>query len=248
MYQAIGAAASTAVDLLSSLMPAKKVTTGVTQASPNPFDLLSSGGATSAQKAGSSSQSGGLSAGTFSALLASLDPTQPQPAPTSKSNALKDLFAQIDGNGDGQITKSEFETALGAGGTNIAAADSVFAKLDTSGDGTVSLKELGSALKGAGGHHHAHKGGGTGGGGSDALMQALDGASNTSSTNSDGSTTTTLTYADGTKLTMSTPAGGAATLSASSRASSSYQLVDQLVEKRAQDLSAAARQSLSIHI
>ena len=69
-------------------------------------------------------------------------------ASKSRSDALKDLFAQIDGDGDGKITKSEFEDALGAGGTNLAKADSVFGKLDKDGDGTVSLNEMASALKG----------------------------------------------------------------------------------------------------
>ena len=74
-------------------------------------------------------------------------------ASKSRSAALKDLFAQIDGDGDGKITKSEFEKALGAGGTNLQNADSVFGKLDKDGDGSVSLKELASAL-GRKGHHH----------------------------------------------------------------------------------------------
>ena len=69
-------------------------------------------------------------------------------ASKSRSDALKDLFGQIDGDGDGKISKSEFEDALGAGGTNLAQADSVFGKLDKDGDGSVSLKELASALKG----------------------------------------------------------------------------------------------------
>ena len=69
-------------------------------------------------------------------------------ASKSRSSALKDLFGQIDGDGDGKISKTEFETALGAGGTNLAQADSVFGKLDKDGDGSVSLKELASALKG----------------------------------------------------------------------------------------------------
>ena len=72
---------------------------------------------------------------------------------TSLSDPLQDLFSQIDGNGDGQISKSEFENALGAGGTNMAQADNVFSKLDKNGDGNVSLDELKSALQGAGGHH-----------------------------------------------------------------------------------------------
>jgi EF-hand domain pair len=95
------------------------------------------------------------------------------------------LFSQIDGNGDGQITKSEFENALGAGGTNTAAADDVFSKLDTNGDGSVSLDELSSALKGKGGHHghhHAASSSTSGASGStDPLLQALQAGSSTSS-------------------------------------------------------------------
>ena len=64
-------------------------------------------------------------------------------ASKSRSAALKDLFSQIDGDGDGKITKSEFEKALGAGGTNLQNADSVFGKLDKDGDGSVSLEGTG---------------------------------------------------------------------------------------------------------
>ena len=74
-------------------------------------------------------------------------------ASKSRSAALKDLFAQIDGDGDGKISKIGIRNALGAGGTNLKQADSVFGKLDKDGDGSVSLKELASALKG-GKHHH----------------------------------------------------------------------------------------------
>src|SRR6202012_1149987 len=88
-------------------------------------------------------------------------------ASTSPTDALQNLFSQIDANGNGQITKSEFENALGAGGTNTAQADDVFGKLDTNGDGTVSLGELKSALQGTGskggGHHHHHVAPGRGG-------------------------------------------------------------------------------------
>src|SRR6185503_9295659 len=76
---------------------------------------------------------------------------------TSRNDALKDLFSQIDANGDGQITKSEFENALGAGGTNLAQADDVFSKLDGNSDDSVSLDEMSKALIGSGhhgGHHH----------------------------------------------------------------------------------------------
>jgi hypothetical protein len=120
-------------------------------------------------------------------------------ASTSPSSALQDLFSQIDANGDGEISKSEFENALGAGGTNLAQADDVFNKLDTNGDGSVSMSELSSTLKGAGGkggHHHAHAGGfgdgtsgssGTNVASSNPLLQGLQGASGISFMKSNGS-------------------------------------------------------------
>ena len=106
-----------------------------------------------------------ISAQTMSALLdaqSQSSAASTTAASKSRSSALKNLFAQIDGNGDGKITKSEFEEALGAGGTNLAQADSVFGKLDKDGDGSVSLNELASALKPKG-HHHDRDQAGDGG-------------------------------------------------------------------------------------
>ena len=71
---------------------------------------------------------------------------------TSRWDALKDLFAQIDADSDGKLSKSEFENALGAGGTNRQ-ADRVFGKLDKDGNGAVSLDEMMSALNGKGRRH-----------------------------------------------------------------------------------------------
>src|SRR5207302_7702227 len=128
-----------------------------------------------------------------------------------------------------KISKSEFENALGAGGTNLAQADDVFNKLDANGDGTVGLDELSKALKG-GGHHHHHAGSGDAGSSdasgstADPLLQAISGASSNSVTNSDGSTTTSITYADGSKVTLTTPAAS----HTSSAATSTYNLVEQL--------------------
>ena len=130
-------------------------------------------------------------------------------ASKSRSAALKDLFGQIDGDGDGKISKSEFEEALGAGGTNLAQADSVFGKLDKDGDGSVSLKELAAALKGARAITViATRPAVASGASSDPFSQALQGASSTSVANSDGSVTTSLTYADGSKVTMTSAASG----------------------------------------
>jgi hypothetical protein len=155
---------------------------------------------------------------------------------------LKDLFAQIDGDGDGKISKSEFEEALGAGGTNLENADSVFGKLDKDGDGSVSLKELASALRPKGHHNHRDDSNGASGSGSDPFSQALQGASTTSVTNSDGSVTTSLTYADGSKVTMTTAASG----SSSRSATSSYNFIEQMIQRQAQAISSAATGSLSV--
>lgn len=239
---AAGAAAG-AVDFLSSLVKPKSSATNTsgTQSSSSPFSLTNLGktsGSTQILSSSAARTSGTLSPETFNALLAQQDPSKP-------SDALKDLFSQIDGNSDGKITKSEFEDKLGAGGTNTAAADNVFNQMDTDGDGSVSLEEMASALKGkAGGAQHAHGGGGgKGGGGADALMDALQAATTTSTTNSDGSITTTMTYADGTTLTTSQAAPASNT---PSKAASTYNLVDKMTQYRTDSLSTAAKQSLSM--
>ena len=249
MFFALGAASS-AVDALKALTSSKSSsaqTTGVTQNSKSPFDFLSSTSSASAST-GTGSGSGGaqISPETMSALLdaqskSSSTSSTTSPSSQSASDPLKDLFSQIDGNGDGKITKDEFESALGAGGTNLAQADDVFSKLDKDGDGSVSLDEMASALKGGKGHHH-HKAGGSGDSNSDPMMQALQGASSTSVTNSDGSTTTSLTYADGSKVTMTAPASG----SSSSAATSSYNFIEQMIQREAKAISSSATPSLSV--
>jgi hypothetical protein len=264
MLLALGAVSS-ALDALQSLTTSKSSspqTTGFSQTSTNPFDFAStaapSGGSTPASGSNGFSQ---ISPATMSALLAAQSQSSTATttsASTSPSAALQDLFSQLDTNGDGQISKSEFENALGAGGTNIAQADDVFSKLDKNGNGSVSLDELTSAL-GSKGHHNHHVAGsdgssdstgasgsssGTGGSSSDPLLQALQGASATSVTNSDGSTTTSMTYADGSKVTMTSPA---ATTSSSS-ATSSYNIIEQMIAREAQAISSGATQSLSLNV
>ncbi|WP_454626646.1 EF-hand domain-containing protein [Bradyrhizobium cenepequi] len=253
MLFALGAASS-AIDLLKSLTSSKTSSAkpaGQTQDAGNIFDI--SGSTTAPTSAAPSSGSAGsgpapIAPETMSALLdaQSQASTGTAASTTSPSDALKDLFGQIDGDGDGNITKSEFEDALGAGGTNLAQADAVFSKLDKDGDGSVTLDEMSSALKGGSGHHpHVHHhagGGGSGGGGSDALMQALDDGSTTSVTNSDGSVTTTVTKADGSTVTTTS----AASASAASAATSSYNFIDQLVQRQANAISTQTSASLSV--
>jgi hypothetical protein len=244
MLLALGALSST-FDALQSLTAKKSSSSqaAFSQTATTPFDT---GAAVSASSSsGGSAPGGGLSPATMSALLAAQG--QSPGTPAGRSDALKDLFSQLDANSDGQVSKSEFENALGAGGTNLAQADDVFGKLDKNGDGSVSLDEMSSALKGAGGHGHRHKhhvagSDGSSGSDTDPLLQALDGASSTSTTNSDGSTTTSLTYADGSKVTMTS----APTASASTSAASSYNFIEQMIQREAQAISASATSSLSV--
>jgi Ca2+-binding EF-hand superfamily protein len=248
MFLALGAASS-AIDALKALTSSKSSsapTTGVSQNSASPFDLPSSNGSASiGPGSGSGGGSSQISPETMSALLDAQSQSSAGSTTASKSrhSALKDLFGQIDGDGDGKITKSEFEEALGAGGTNLAQADSVFGKLDKDGDGSVSLNELASALKGGKKTHHDHHAASeSDGSNSDPFSQALQGASSTSVTNSDGSVTTSLTYADGSKVTMTSAAGK----SSSTSAASSYNFIDQMIQRQAQAISSGATASLSV--
>jgi len=240
MLLALGAASS-ALDALKALTSSKSSSPKSTgkQEPANPFDL--SGSASASVSTPTSSSGGGskISPATMSALLAAQGQSSTGAANStsnSRADALKDLFSQLDADGNGQISKSEFEDALGAGGTNIAKADEVFGKLDKDGDGTVSLDEMSSALNGAGkGRSHRHAGGSD-----NALQEALQGASSTSVTNSDGSITTSLTYADGSKVTMTSAAG------ASSAATSSYNFIEQMIAREAKAISSASTASLSV--
>jgi Ca2+-binding EF-hand superfamily protein len=161
MLLAFGAA-SAALDAIKSLTskPSSSQPIGFGSASGSPFDISAppSGGSTAVSGSSGGAQ---IAPATLSALLAAQGQSSTggaAPAATNPGSALQDLFSQIDANGDGQITKSEFEQALGAGGTNIAQADHVFSQLDRNGDGSVSIGELGSALQRSGGHPHVHAG------------------------------------------------------------------------------------------
>jgi Ca2+-binding EF-hand superfamily protein len=238
MLLALGAA-STAIDALKSLtssVSSSSASTGFGKRSADPFGLSgdTSPSGSAAPATGFTGGGSQISPATMSALLAAQSQSgSTASAPTSGSSALQDLFSQIDGNGDGQISKSEFENALGAGGTNLAQADDVFSKLDTNGDGSVSLGEMSSALKGAGGkgahHHHAHVGGSSGSG----TNGSATGATSTSVANSNGSTTTSLSYADGSSVSMTS----APATTSSSTATASYNLLEQMIQREAQAIS-----------
>jgi hypothetical protein len=171
---------------------------------------------------------------------------------SSGASKLQSLFGKFDTNGDGQISQSEFENAIGpdADKTKI---DALFAKIDGNGDGAVSQDEMQSAIqKMHGGHHHHHAASGSSGSqGSDPLQVLLSGASadgttSQSATNADGSSTTTITYADGTKVEMTTPAasGNSDAASSNPEAPNFANLLKQLISLQAQ--LAAPTMNLSI--
>jgi hypothetical protein len=248
MMLAFGAAAS-AIDSLFGLASTKQAqSAGSGQDQPNLFafqaDATTSTGSTAASTSGGCSS---ISPETMSALLAAQSQASTV-APKSREDALKDLFGQIDADGDGKITKKEFENALGAGGTNLAQADDVFGKLDKNGDDSVSLGEMSGALKGGHGHHHGHHHMAEGSDdASHPLSQALQGATSTTVTNADGSITTSLTYADGSKVTMTSPAASTAS-GASSKATSSYNFIEQLIQRQANLISSQASSALSVSV
>jgi Ca2+-binding EF-hand superfamily protein len=140
---------------------------------------------------------------------------------------LQDLFSQIDADGNGQISKSEFENALGAGGTNVAQADDVFDKLDQNGDGSVSPDEMKSALQGAGGHHGGHH--------HHAHAASSDGTSD--QTSADGTSNTDPLLQALNAQTTSTSLTGT---------TSPYDLFDQLMQRQAQSFSSATSAALSV--
>jgi Ca2+-binding EF-hand superfamily protein len=160
------------------------------------------------------------------------------------ASKLEKLLGKFDTNGDGQISQSEFETAIGPGADKTK-VDELFKKLDGNDDGAISLDELKAALQKVRGHHHHHNAGGAGqqdGAGASDPLQALlsgaaaDGTTSQSATNADGSSTTTITYADGTKVEMTTPAAAstAGAASANPEAPNFANLLKQLISLQAQ--------------
>ena len=239
-------ASSNAYSYLQSLLQQGSGTSGTSAVSADPLtSLLSSfypGGATDPSASAPASGTGGcppFSPETMGTLISMQGQQSGATDPvTSKSQS---LFEELDTNGDGQITQSEFETDFGSG-ADTSKVDGLFNALDANGDGSVSEDEFTSAAKAshAHHHHHMHGGGGSGqGGGLADLLSATDatGATSQTSSNADGSTTTTISYADGSTVVMTNPA--AADTSGNSKANGSSSqadtnLLEQLIKMQAQ--------------
>ncbi len=252
MLMALGAASSL-WDTLQSLAASNSSSTqsaGAGQTASGPFALSGSFTGPAAPSTPSAPPSGTpssnqISPQTMSALLDAQSQTGSSgtAATLSPSQALQDLFYTIDANGDGSISQQEFENALGAGGTNVAAADKVFGELDTNNDGSVSIDELKSALQGAGAHHgghhhhmHASAAGSADGSNSsstdpdntDPLLQALAASTGTTNSSSTGtSSTSSVTPADPSQLTPI------------SLSASTYNMIEKMMQSGAQAFATA---------
>jgi hypothetical protein len=250
MFYLAGAAASSALDLISSLQQALAGGSNSAQ-SANPFDAgapTSTTPQSTTASAAASAPTSPLSSSTLNALfsLQGQGGSQ-QPLLMVNGNALsQQLFSMLDSNGDGQISQSEFDAAFGQNG-HTTQANNLFAQIDTNGDGSISAQELTNALDGQDqsgtqgaqqgsntqGMHHHHHGGGFDlasllGGAADSGASTAGAGSNSNTsgdttqsvTNADGSTTTTITYADGSQVSMTIPGASSTSSSTTSNSNS----------------------------
>ncbi len=169
--------------------------------------------ATATSAASASTPTGATSADQFATdTLSSL--LSAQEAPPSSADLASQVMSAVDSNGDGSLSLSEIETALGADTSTGAEASPIasaisqaFSQIDTNGDGEISSSELTSALdaqnqaqgaqqqQGPQGahhhHHHAHAGGGAPPNGDDLASQLLGSA------DTDGDGTLSLSEIEG---------------------------------------------------
>lgn len=203
MSMSVGASSSNALSYLQQLL--QQGTAGAGDAkktsASDPLSMLmqaisgddASSGQTSSSASATTAGTGAgcpqFSPDTMSALL-SAQGQQSADGPDAK------LFAKLDTDGDGQISKDEFSAAASKAGADSSVADAVFNKIDANGDGSVTQDELTKADKASRPHHHHH----VHGGGGDA--QGASGAQDPleamlSSASASGATTKTSTNADG---------------------------------------------------
>ena len=235
-----------ALSYLTSLLQSSTASTGSSQ-SGNPLGVLGQafgdGDGDKQQSTLSSVGTGGSTPPFNPGMLASLISLQGQQSGSTQGQGPSGLFAKLDTDGDGQISKSEFENALGSNGVDTSSADALFNKLDTNGDGSVSQDELAAARHG---HHHHHAVGAGSQNGLSSLLNATNtnGAKTQTTSNADGSSTTTITYADGSTVSTTTPAsnsgssdGSSGSSNGSSGSSSQANLLEQLIKLQSQVLS-----------
>jgi hypothetical protein len=224
------ALATAAIDALQAITTAKSkskaaATAGVSQKTTNPSDVASTASTTTASATASTAtatsstkDSYKLAPGTMATLLDAQSQPVTAASEAKRADSLKRLMGMLDSDGSGGISQAEFANKLGAGGSNTANAEKVFATLDKNDDGSVNADELSVVLNGP------------------------KAPSSTTTGNSDGTTTTSMTYADGSTVsTTSAPTSTAST--ASSKASSSYNFVEQMIQRQANAIATSSSAS-----
>ena len=134
-----------------------------------------------------------ISPNAFAALLGAQEQSGSDAAGVSSGS-----FSALDRDGDGKVSKAEFEAGLGKSGADAGKAAELFDKLDADHDGSVGKQEMAAA--------HRHHGGGKGA--ADVAANGLNTSPSQSVTNLDGSVTTTTTTPDGSVTTTTSPAAG----------------------------------------
>lgn len=260
-------ASTSAYSYLQSLLP-QQADDGKRTGSSDPVaNLLKAFYPNASTEVGSTQDTnGGTGVGTLSpfnhdtmmALMSAQEqPSNGNPFVTARAQS---LFSQLDANGDGQVSQTEFESVFGSH-ADMSKVDGLFDALDGNGDGSVGLDELTSAAQASHAHHHHHGGGGQG---IDQTIDALltsgtQGGNVESSSNADGSSSTTISYADGSKVTLTMPTGsadpggdsassgsGGTNSGDTSSGNSNYaSLLEQLIRLQAQMVSVSSSQSLA---
>jgi hypothetical protein len=103
----------------------------------NEFAKLASGPAVGGAPPPAAGAASRFDFGTLSALLSA----QGQSGVNAGGRA-DALFAKLDADGDGKVSKAEFEGALGKAGVDAASADAMFVRFDADNDGAISRDEF----------------------------------------------------------------------------------------------------------
>jgi len=171
----------------------------------------------------------GLSPDTMSALIS----MQGEDHDSAISAHAQSLFSKLDTNGDGTVSKSEFESIFGSN-ADLSKVDGLFNALDANSDGSIGLDELTSAAQQAHALHHHHMLGGEQAQSSASDLLSTSGTSQTV-TNADGSTTTTINYSDGSTVSMTTPASSSGSSGSGTQSSGTNgNILEQLIQYQAQ--------------
>jgi EF hand domain-containing protein len=259
MFFLAGSAASSALDLISAL---QQTLTGQNSSTPpassQNFDLGADGAATAG--ASSTTAASPLAPATMSALLS----VQGNGQTLVNGDAFSaKLFGMIDGNGDGNISQSEFDAIFGKNG-DTTKADALFARLDANHDGNVTPGELTNALSGQGqdgwdaavrahpGHHFFDGASALTNGNPNDLFSSNPSNNpfgidqNETVTNPDGSTTTTITFGDGSQVSMTRPApSGAAANPAANPTAWAHNTIERLIQRQMQMMAASSSFAIS---